>query len=69
MPNNMPSNTDDTESTPWPNRSQTSDRGTGMEPQRLLTKLIDNIQAVDNDKLVMLCLTTVALAIFCRKSS
>ena len=69
MPNNMPSNTDDTESTPWPNRSQTSDRSTGMEHQTLLTKLIDNIQAVDNDKLVMLCLTTVALAILCRKSS
>ncbi len=40
-----------------------------MEHQTLLAKLIDNIQAVDNDKLVMLCLTTVALAILCRKSS
>ena len=69
MPNDMPSNTDDTESTPWPNRSQTCDRSTGMEHQTLLAKLIDNIQAVDNDKLVMLCLTTVALAILCRKSS
>lgn len=69
MPNDMPSNTSDTESTQRPNRSQTSDRGTGMEHQTLLTKLIDNIQAVDNDKLVMLCLTTVALAILCRKSS
>jgi hypothetical protein len=69
MPNDMPSNTDGTEPTQLPNRSQTSARSTGMEHQTLLAKLIDNIQAVDNDKLVMLCLTTVALAILCRKSS
>jgi hypothetical protein len=40
-----------------------------VEHQTLFAKLIDHIQEMDNDKLVMICLTTVALTIVCRKSA